>query len=242
MIPRVYVIPFVLPAIFAAIVLAATAANGRSGRGPTMLTEREAGLTPRTRDRSIAEVWLGWSEPAERSGAWLTRDALEALGFDLSVDASDQRAESHYRRQLARRAFVAFELDGPAWQAVLAESNRDEAVAERGAMAGPRVNGSRLVPVAVDRDADALAQRYPDARTHLIAAATLRVVRFELPAGAPYIGGRLLNLDPQRIQIRAELAAELPLWTPGTRERTPYAISLMYGSRWEPWVTEVGRR
>jgi hypothetical protein len=240
MIPRAYAVPFVLPVLFAAAVLAASAVNGRSARGPIVLTEREATLSPRSADRSVAEVWLGWTEPAGRSGEWLTRDALAALGFDVSVEAADARAESHYRRQLSRRAFAAFELNGPAWQAVLADRERLQRAGQPVPVEGLGGIGSRLVPVAVDRDAAVLALQYPDPRTHLITAATIRVVRFVVPDGAPYVGGTLVNIDPRRIQIPSAHASNLPRREQGEDpQRRPYTISLMYGSRWEPWAAAV---
>jgi hypothetical protein len=244
MIPRAFAVSLVLPVLFAAVVLAAAAVNGRSGRGPTIVTEREALLAFRSDDRPVAQIGLAWTEPAGEHGAWLTRETLVALGFDLSVEASDPRAESHYRGQLTRRAFVAFELDGPAWQAVLSEREQGERAAGRagrGVYDGLRAGASRLVPVAADRDAAVLAQRYPDPRTHLITAVTIRVFRAEVPDGRVYVGGTLLNVDPPRIRIPVEHASKLPRRPIGKDgRRTPLTISLMYGSRWEPWVAAVG--
>jgi hypothetical protein len=245
MIPRVYLLSFVWPIVFAITVLAASAANGRTARGPTILSEREATMTPRTSDRAIAEVWIGWTEPAGRPGTWIAPDALEALGFDVSVDAADARAAEHYRRQLSRRAFVAFELDGPAWAAVLAERQaapRLSEVVPRGVDAAAEDGlrfASRLVPVAIARDADTLAERFTDPRRHLIVAATVRPVRFEPPGGAPYVGGMLQSIDPRRIQVPSAHAASLPAGARGDVGPSRYTVSLMYGARWEPWIVGV---
>lgn len=245
MIPRAFALAFVLPVAVALAVLAARAGNGFEGRGPTILGEREARVTPRTSDRSVAEVWLEWSGPAGQTGAWMTREMLAGLGFDLAVDPGDPRAELHYRRQLSRRAFVAFELDGPAWQAVMAER---EAVL-RGADAPPGLSErppaetfgviSRLVPVDAARDAGVLAQRYPDPRSHLITAAVVRIALFALPRQAPYVGGVLADIDPRRIQVPSEFAALLPASGGFDAPRTRYTLSLVYGARWEPRVVAV---
>jgi hypothetical protein len=230
---------------FAAAVLAASAANGRAARGPTILSEREATVTPRTSDRAVAEVWLGWTEPAGAPGAWMTRDVLAGLGFDVSVDPADPRAGEHYRRQLSRRAFAAFELDGPAWAAVLAQREAAppvSAVGARGIDAAAEDGlrfASRLVPVAVATDAEPLAERYPDPRTHLIAAAIVRISRFETPGRAPYVGGMLQNIDPRRIQVPSTHAAALPMDARVDMRQSRYRLSLMYGARWEPWVVAV---
>lgn len=240
MIPRAYLLAFALPIVFAVMVLGASAANGRSARGPTVVSEREATLGARSSDRSIAEVWLGWTEPAGRPATWMTRDVLDGLGFEFDVAPADPEAAPYYQRQLSRRAFVAFELDGPAWQAVLDERVRAQGSGERAPVDGRRTNGSRLVPVAVDRVADVLAQRFPNPGTHLIAAATVRVALFRPPNGTPYVGGMLVNIDPRRIQIPAERAASLPRRSPEENpQSTPFRISLMYGARWEPWVVDV---
>jgi hypothetical protein len=247
MIPRAYLLAVVWPVAFMLTVLAAWAANGRSARGPTVLTEREAPVRPRTSDRAIAEVWLGWTEPAGAPGAWMTRDDLTALGFDVSVDPGDPRAEEHYRRQLSRRAFVAFELDGPAWAAVLAQRQAAPPVSDvlpRGVDAiaedGLRF-ASRLVPVAIAPDARTLAERFTNPRTHLVTAAVVRVARFDPPltGGTSYIGGMLRTIDPARIQVPSSLAASLPMSARADVRQSRYTVSLMYGARWEPWVMGV---
>lgn len=239
MIPRACFLALALPVVFALTVLGSSAANGRTGRGPTVLSEREAILSPRTSDRSVAEVWLSWTEPAGAPGSWMTRDMLERLGFDLSVDPSvGETADVHYRRQLSRRAFVAFELDGPAWRAVVAD--RERQATEPAPGEGFERFGSRLVPVAVDPDVDVLAQRFPDPAMHLIVAATVRVMLFRPMNEPPYIGGQLTGIDPQRIQVPATRASQLPRFGPGENPTNrSFRISLMYGARWEPWVEGV---
>lgn len=246
MIPRSFLVALALPLAFAAVALAARAGNASGGRGPIALSEREAIVSPRTEDRSVAEVWITWNQPAGRPGAWMTRDMLEAVGFDVDVDAADPGAETSYRRQLSRRAFVAFELDGPAWDAVVAEREAMQAPATAGVPRLPEqgietmlASAPRLVPVDVARDAEALSQRYPDVRTHLIAAAVVRIARFEDPREAPYVGGMLVKIDPQRVQVPSELAAALPVRDPVTEPRGRYTVGLTYGARWEPRVVTV---
>lgn len=230
-----------LPVLFAAVVLASAAANRRDARGPTILTEREVSLGFRSDDRSVPELWLSWSEPAGPFGAWLTRDALGALGFDVSVDAGDPQAEVHYARQLARRAFVAFEFDGPAWQAVLDDRARTEPPGAPLTADDFRRSGSRLVPVDVALDPAVLVRRYPDPQRHLITAAAIGVRRYETAGGAPYVGSALIDVDPRRIQVPVDQAADLPPGRIDERERPRFRVSLMYGRRWEPWVADVSR-
>jgi hypothetical protein len=241
-IPPLHIAALALPVVFALTVLASTAANGRAARGPTVLTDRDVLLSVRNDDRAIAEVFLGWSEPAGLPGAWVSPDSLRSLGFDVSVDPSDPGAATSDRRPLSRRAFVAFEIDGPAWRAILAERGSPEPPPDI-ASGGARMSGPtpRLVPVDVDLDADVLAARYQNPQTHLIAAAVIAVRRFERPGGAPYLGGVVLNLDPRRIQVPVEHSASLPVRRIIESPASAFTVSLMYGRRWEPWVVDVSR-
>lgn len=90
---------------------------------------------------------------------------------------------------------------------------------------------SRLTVVDTGDDADALAARYPDGRTHLIAAATIR-------------GTRVVELVPSRIAIPAHLATQLPpaAWRTSRAPGTPLVVTVQYGSRQEPWLVDISRR
>ena len=238
--PRAMAAAFVLPIAFTALVLVSTMVNRREGRGPIVLSARELVLGERNDDQSIADVWLAWTEPAVRPGAWVTREALAAVGFDVSVDPLRSEAADFYRRQTSRRAFVAFELDGPSWRAVVAERERNEVAVTPDARDRLLATASRLVPVAIGPDAASLVAQYPDSRTHLIAAAVVGIQRLDAVGGPVYLAGMLLNVDPQRIQVPAALAATLPQRR-FDGELEPFSVSLMYGSRWEPWIVSVER-
>ena len=90
---------------------------------------------------------------------------------------------------------------------------------------------SRLTVVDTGDDADALAARYPDGRTHLIAAATIR-------------GTRVVELEPSRIAIPARLAAQLPppAWRTSRAPSTALEVTVQYGSRHEPWLVDISHR
>lgn len=129
-------------------------------------------------------------------------------------------------RTLPRQGFAALELDGPAFRA-LPFSREDD-----------RERASRLVVVDADVDADVLAARYPDGRTHLITAATLRLV-----PGQPYSGALVVGIEPQRIHVPREWAAELPRdERRDERARTPFDLEIRYGLAYEPWVTRIAQR
>ena len=66
------VVALVLPVAITAMVLAEVAWNRSSGRGPIVLTQREATLYNGSGDRSMSALWLSWqqrSTPAWDSGA-----------------------------------------------------------------------------------------------------------------------------------------------------------------------------
>jgi hypothetical protein len=90
---------------------------------------------------------------------------------------------------------------------------------------------SRLTVVDIGDDADALAARYPDGRTHVIAAATIR-------------GTRVVDLQPSRITIPARLAAQLPpsAWRTARAPATAVTVIVQYGSRHEPWLVDISPR
>ena len=233
---RPLLIPFALPLLFTALTLVLVTVNRSGGRGPTRLTEREAGLSSFNDDNSAASLRLMWHPVPGTPETWLNREKLSELGFDTSVDPSSQKAPRHYGRALPRDVFVAFELQG---NPVLIEP------------AGPSRGGplSRLVPVDAARDAETLEGRYPDPATHLIAQSAVRPALQGRPSGPYFVTGWIVNITPSRIHIPPSLARNLASNTiPAPAERgmarlpsSSFSVGLTYGTRWEPWVTEVRR-
>jgi hypothetical protein len=224
-----------LPIVYTAAALAFVALNRRGGREPIVLSSREVLLSLRNDDDSAARISLIWHRGPFEGDTWFGREKLRELGFDVSVDPQSPDAERHYRLALPRRAFVAFELDGPAWQAWLAEQERQDASA---ALRDEfRRTWSRLVPVDAARDADALMARYSDARTHLIAAAVVQLSRIAPPRETPFLSGIVANIDPVRIRVPRDLASRFP--PQESRAALGYSVSLRYGRRWEPFVVDV---
>lgn len=122
-------------------------------------------------------------------------------------------------RALPRRGYVVLELDGPALQALdlPREADRDRL--------------SRLVVVDADLDPRVLEQRYPDGRTHLITAATLRPV-----PGEPIGRSAVVNIQPQRLSVPRQWALHLA----GRPSR--FSADVAYGATYEPWITRIGVR
>lgn len=230
------VIPFALPILFTAITLVLVMVNRSGGRGPTRLSEREAGLSSFNDDNSAANLRLVWHSVPGTADTWLNREKLRELGFDTSVDPSSPEAPRRYGRALPRDVFVAFEL-------------QENPVAIE--PAGPARGGplSRLAPVDAARDAETLEARYPDPATHLIAQGAVRPTLQGQPSGPYFVTGWIMNVNPSRIHVPPSLAQNLRR-NPFGAERDPgttrppqdsFTVSVNYGTRWEPWVTEVRR-
>ena len=88
---------------------------------------------------------------------------------------------------------------------------------------------SRLLAVDIDQDADALARRYPDGRTHIISRAMIAV-----PVDAPLEQGLVVSLEPQRIHVPRQWAGEVATGA--------FDLELWYGLRHEPWISAIRRR
>jgi hypothetical protein len=117
---------------------------------------------------------------------------------------------------LPHRGYVAMALGGPAFEALDLPPDIE------------RRRLSRLVVVDADVDARVLEQRYPNRRTHLIAAATLR----PLP-GQPLARSLVESVEPQRIAVPREWASRLGV---------PYEVDVSYGAQYEPWITRISAR
>jgi hypothetical protein len=140
--------------------------------------------------------------------------------------AAGSAREVRVSRTLPREGFAVLELDGAAFRGLTFEREAE------------REGASRLVVVDADADADVLARRYPDGRTHLITAATLRFV-----PGRPPDADAVIGISPQRIHVPREWAAELPRPDRETgRASRPFEVELRYGSNYEPWVTRISAR
>jgi hypothetical protein len=215
---RALLIPLALPILFTATTLALVAVNRRAARGPTVLTERDAGLSSLNDDNSAASVRLVWHPVPGTADTWFGREKLRDLGFDTSVDPGSTDAPRHYQRALARDVFVAFEL-------------QENPVSVETPDRQPGGPGSRLVPVDVALDAATLASKYPDAATHLIAQGMVRPTLQGGPSSPRFVTGWVMSITPSRIHIPPSLARNLP--------RRSFTIGVNYGTRWEPWVVEV---
>jgi hypothetical protein len=226
-----FVLPALLPILVTAVTLASAAWNRSAGRGPTMLTERELVRQSASDDNSGQSVWLQHQYAWGDEMAWLNAEKLASLGFDTSVDPRSPDAGPHYRRALRRVAYLALELDGPAWQAWASEYERN--LRQWTPDADPKkqvADSSRLVPVDASLDAATLEARYPNPRTHLITRGAVRILVHTLKDAPARLSGSV-DLAPDSLYVPPDVARQL---------RSPrYRLSVRYGRRYEPWIAGV---
>ncbi|WP_376689940.1 DUF4824 family protein [Wenzhouxiangella sp. EGI_FJ10409] len=255
---RLSVFAIVLVALVNAWLLAGVAWN-RSGEPEAVLalTERELALpSGRWARRENSGVALSIRRVG-RDADWLDRDKLAALGFD--VDGREARAADR-RRPLARRAFVALEFDGPAFDALVAaqqdeletlrvgldsdEANRRQVERARASLERLERVESRLVAIDAARDAEALRERYPDRDRYAVMPARLRMYTVSRPGGEQAeVRGRIESLLPRRVHVPRRFQA--PLQQATQEHRAPhdapprFRVRLAFGRSGAPWVTGI---
>ena len=254
--------PLLIVVVANAAMLVGVAAN-RSGEPDAVvtMTERELSLQFTTDRNSARELDVRTDQPGTIFVAWLGRQKLQALGFD--VDAVPKDNATAYSRQLPRRVFVVLEYDGPAWQDFLTNLRRRRAVMEqqadevrRGVRAQSQITESyvpelkdveeatsRLLAIDAGTDAAALRRAYPDRRVHIIAPATVRLQYDFRPVAERITGSTSLVTHSLVVprQWRGVLDSLGSSSEYGGTRRPRYTVTVSYGSRHEPWITSIER-
>jgi len=180
-------------------------------------------------------VWLdGQQWNSDRYIAWLDSAKLRELGFDTSVPVSDESAQEFYRRQRSRRAFVALEFDGPAWERWFDETEATRPRDQRQSM-------TRLIAIDAGRDAERLRARYPDRIQVMIVPASVRISLQPYFAGSgPKFPERPARLEGWIQDMPDSIHVPL-LYSEGFRKSRGdlYSVRLRYGRSLEPWIAGV---
>lgn len=255
----------VIVVIANALALVHVARNRAGNAGAEItLTNRELRhfVAARGDEDSGVILMLQWTDPnsvfwpaqGEAPPKWLDRQKLKTLGFDCSVNPTSSSAADFYRRQPPRRAFVALEYDGPAWQAWRETYERATAQSqsppEPARFAPSQPFNSRLVAIDADLDRNTLRARHPNRRSVLImlAAVAIDLEPFPypnpkiVPYPPPQIVGHVQQM-PTSISVPRPFSDEFrrphPASGTGTDKDLIYRLRLRYGSGLEPWVTGV---
>jgi hypothetical protein len=139
---------------------------------------------------------------------WLPEARLRAIGFPFSVTVGAPEAADIYARTPPRLAWVAFELDGPAWR----EIERRRALQRPPDQFQQRRLQSRLVPVDAGPEFDRLLAKYPSG--HLILQAVIAVNFLPPSHGGPLVYGTLSQMVPSRIAVPKEMRVVLDSLAP----------------------------
>lgn len=235
---RLVVAALVLLLTVGALLAAATWNQG--GDAPAMvLSERELALPwDWPSDRAEARLRLQWqarSDPQD-ARAWLTEVKLREIGFTLGVPAGAPEAADVYGRSLPRLAWVAFELNGPAWRVI---EQRRAMLADPAdpARHDPRLAPSRLVPVDAGPDPEPLRRRYANAPV-VVLPAVIRMRYRTTPAEGPSVWGEVASLVSPDVTIPARLRGHLP---PRGSADAHYEVDFRVGRLGAAWVEDLRR-
>jgi len=244
-------------------------AYNRSGEPDALvqLTERE--LYPlfwdeaRQEENTGISLALKWNRHAgmlrdvgSSQNTWFDQSKLEAVGFDCSVPAHSGHAEQYYGKALPRRTYAVLEFEGRSWRE-FAENEREKLTAlEEKARDGKFsqqelasaktqydikvTKGSRLFVVDVGNDPAELRSRYPDRHRHIITPASVRLQLITPQMATSKRGGARLEGYVNQILIDyLHVPRELHPPLEEAMKQRQYSVTLRYGKRYEPWITDI---
>jgi hypothetical protein len=194
---------------------------------------------------------------------WLDKAKLAALGFDVAEPEDSQRARMHYDKLLPKEALLVLELDGPAYRTALEDAQKhmqkEEALLK--ANAGKKEfevrakNAkqelyqeeriySRLFIIDAGLDAVNLRAKYPDRKRYAIMRGQIQPYLVENNRKTRLVG-YITGLSVSRINVPAlyreifESMQESAQTNESGVAASPFEVSVAYGKRLEPWVTEA---
>jgi hypothetical protein len=195
--------------------------------------------------------------------AWLDRDKLAALGFDVATPPSVGDGDTHYRRMLGRDVLLVLEFDGPARARALQAARDILALREREIAANPEradlaqrlqsaqqglqreeQDATRLFIVDAGLDETALRQRYSDRTHYAIVHGNVRPfvtrdgVSAELYGVVTAVRCESLNVP---LQFRASVPIQEPTnviarYPARAEKRPPFTVEVAFGRHLEPWI------
>ena len=239
------------------------------------LTERELALpysSRSTRENSGLSLRLMWriiekDRPFSNfytggSPAWLDKNKLAALGFDVTDDADTPESKRRYQKMLPREVLLVLEYDGEAYQQMLNQAQQHLQEEEALSAANPgktefvqRVNqaqkvlrelqsSSRLFVIDAGSNYDDLRTKYTDRTRYIILRGQVRTFMVSQAGEKPRIVGHIEAANIEEINVPLEYRNVLdPLLA---RKRTSrqdssprYIVKLNVGRRLEPWIADA---
>jgi hypothetical protein len=198
--------------------------------------------------------------------AWLDRDKLASLGFDVATQVTATGTDTHYDRMLGRDVLLVLELDGPvrarALQAArdllthreheLATDPERKDGAQRlesaqNALQSEQDQASRLFVVDAGLDQATLRQRYADRTHYAIVHGNIRPFVIRDGASAK-VYGAVTAVRCASINIPLHFRATVPLDPPTNgvamalaraEKKHPFTVEVAFGSHLEPWIVSA---
>lgn len=233
------------------------------------LTERELPkINVSEKENSGLRLRLTWralgreeNDVNDRMPFWLKGKKLEELGFRFVDGASSGNLRD--RESESREVFVALEYNGPAYRDAVKRAERaleseEEALqtnpADKGLLsarqqAKKRVQSeeltkSRLFAVDAGTDPRQLRAMYNDASRFIVTRGVVSLT-YRNEGDRQWAAGYLESISPDKVHVPLEhrlvLEAIPPQQKlpPNERKQPRYEVELVYGSRYEPWITAI---
>lgn len=197
--------------------------------------------------------------------SWLDKAKFAALGFDVSEPEDSHRARLRYDKLLPKEALLVLELDGPAYRTALEDAQKylqkEEALLktnagkkefeERAKNAKRELYQeehiySRLFVIDAGLDVASLRAKYPDRKRYAIVHGQIQPQLVEYNR-KPKLVGYIRGLSVSQINVPALFREifESIQESAQTNEygviASPFEVTVAYGKRLEPWMTEAKR-
>jgi hypothetical protein len=194
---------------------------------------------------------------------WLDKAMLTALGFDVSKPEDTPQGRMYYDKMLSKDVLLVLELDGPVYRTALERMQqhrqKEEALlnanpgkkefeervknAKRELYQEERIN-SRLFVVDAGLDAASLRAKYPDRNRYAIVHGQIQPRLVEIkrkPKLIAFISGvSITQVNVPALYRRIfEPLQESARTNQYDAAITPYKVSVAFGKRLEPWITEA---
>lgn len=185
---------------------------------------------------------------------WLTEEKMTALGFRPDLRRGLNYADAFWNNG-DRSVFVVLELNGPAYQQVLAAARAELATAEAhaGAIADEQTaeqlkqareqlkaeeqRASRLFAIDAGLDPQALRAQYPDRSRYAVVRGRILPLMKDTPQGQQ-LRGYISELGVPVVHVPVQFQAPLRESVAAPAQRR-YQATLAWGRRFEPWLVEL---
>ena len=197
-----------------------------------------------------------------RESQWFDENALKKLGFDTERYLASRDDTGYPKRPITKEVFIALEYGGEPYDTMLTRAemavtkaielsqlkNDDETLSAnlkdaKDQFERERVSESRLFAIDASRDAGELQRKYSDTTRYII---TKGVVYPSYNSNTKRVFGHIKRVSIEQITVPLKFRKAIDsvrnqhrAWKKAQPPR--YLVSLIYGTRLEPWVVSTAR-